>query len=248
MAFLVVTGIVTRYANYRESDRILTLFTQEMGRVDAKARGCRKAKSPLLACSQPFVYGAFQLYAAKERYIVDQCEIREAFYPLREDMDRFAAGSLMLALSNQAAQEHQPNPELFSLLYHGLSFLCYGENPPVDLALCFVTRYLAAAGVSPAVTSCARCGADLRTYARLRFSPQAGGALCPNCGGEGAAVSSLTLEAMRRMLLMEDANMGRVRLPEQVRGELLEVLDRACAALLDREKPLLALRELLRHA
>jgi len=247
MSFLVVTGIVTRYANYRENDRILTLFTQEMGRVDAKARGCRKAKSPLLACSQPFVFGVFQLYEAKDRYIVDQCEIRESFYPLREDIDRYSAGSVMLSLSLQAVQERQPNPELFSLLYHGLSFLCYGENSPVDLALCFTTRFLAAAGVGPSVTACARCGADLRPFSRLRFLAEAGGALCPACGaGEGVPVSSLTLEAMRRMLLLEDAGMGRVRLPDSVRRELFEVLESSCAALLDREcKPLSSLRALL---
>ena len=55
-----VTGIVTRYVNYRESDRILSIFTIEQGRVDAKARGCRRPTSPLLPAAQPFVYGEFE--------------------------------------------------------------------------------------------------------------------------------------------------------------------------------------------
>lgn len=249
MAYLTVTGIVTRYVNYKDNDRILTLFTHELGRVDAKARGCRRPKSPLLACAQPFVFGEFQLFASKDHYTIDQCDIRETFYPLREDMDRFAAASAMLALSQHAVQEGEPSPELFSLLYHGLSFLCYGECNSLDLALCFVTKYFQATGFCPTITNCAVCGADLRAIKTLRFSPAAGGALCDACAGKGQAgdaVSCLTLEAMRRMLLLDDADMDRVRLPDAVRRELFAVVERYCMNLLEREsKPLEVLKMLL---
>jgi len=51
---------------------------------------------------------------------------------------------------------------------------------------------------------------------------------------------------MRRMLLLDDAALDRVRLPEAVRQELLSLLEGYCAAVLEREnKPLAALRALL---
>jgi DNA repair protein RecO (recombination protein O) len=249
MAYLTVTGIVTRYVNYKDNDRILTLFTREMGRIDARARGCRRPKSPLLACSQPFVFGEFQIFAGKERYTVDQCDVRETFYPLREDVDRFAVGSAMLALSQHAVQASEPNPELFSLLYHGLSFLCYGESAPIDIGLCFATRYVRTAGFCPVITSCAACGADLRAMRTLCFDSGAGGVLCDDCAKrslETRDVSCLTLEAMRRMLLLEDKDMDRVRLPDTVRRELLALLEQYCAHVFEREsRPLTALRKLL---
>ena len=249
MAFFTVTGIVTRYVNYRDNDRILTLFTREMGRVDAKARGCRRQKSPLLACAQPFVFGEYQLFSSKDRFVVDQCDIRETFYPLREDIERFTAANVMLSLSALGVQEREPNPELFSLLYHALSFLCYGESGPVDLALCFTARYFSLIGFRPAITACAVCESDLRTKRELYFLAQAGGALCADCArreNKGETVSGLALEAMRRMLLLDDAALDRVRLPEAVRRELLSLLEGYCAAVLEREnKPLAALRALL---
>lgn len=54
MALITVNGIVTRYANYRDNDRILTLFTRERGLISAAARGCRRPKSQLcrqVSCS-----------------------------------------------------------------------------------------------------------------------------------------------------------------------------------------------------
>lgn len=249
MAFLTVTGIVTRYVNYRDNDRILTLFTRELGRIDAKARGCRKQQSPLLACAQPFVFGEYQLFSSKDRYVIDQCDIRETFYPLREDIEKFTAANVMLSLSNLGVQERQPNLELFSLLYHCLSFLSYAECEPVDLALCFGVRYFETIGFRPAITACALCETDLRTHRELRFHAQAGGALCLDCARReniGEEVSRLTLEAMRRMLLLEDAELDRVRLPQAVRREVMEILESYCAAILERKnKPLSGLRAML---
>ena len=41
-------AIVLRRADYRENDRMLTLFSPSLGRIDALCRGCRRQKSPLM--------------------------------------------------------------------------------------------------------------------------------------------------------------------------------------------------------
>ena len=109
MALITVNGIVTRYANYRDNDRILTLFTRERGLISAAARGCRRPKSPLLPASELFVSGEFVLFFNREKYTLQSCDVQEAFYPLREDVERFAAGAYMLALANGGAVTEQPN-------------------------------------------------------------------------------------------------------------------------------------------
>ena len=107
MADLICRGMVIRTVDYRDNDRILTLFTAESGRVDAKARNCRKATSPLLACTQPFTYGEYQLFFHKNKYVIDQGEVLESFYPLREDVGRFAAASLCAALCLEGVQAEE---------------------------------------------------------------------------------------------------------------------------------------------
>ena len=221
MPLISVSGIVTRYVNYRESDRILSILTPDRGRVDAKSRGCLRTTSPLMPASQPFVFGRYELYGAKDKYTVNSCDIQETFYPLREDYARFAAGSAALQLAHDAAQENLPNEALFSLLYHTLSFLSYGNADPVDLMLCFLLRFLNVCGYRPSITACACCGRDVRQDAQLRFSVRAGGTVCAACGaGGGEAISVTALEAMRRMLFLEDSEMDRVRLTEPLRREI----------------------------
>ena len=224
MADLTCRGMVIRTVDYRDNDRILTLFTAEQGRVDAKARSCRKATSPLLACTQPFVYGEYQLFYHKNKYIIDQGEVLESFYPLREDVARFAAASLCASLCLEGVQAEERNEDIFSLLYYTLTFLTYGENDPGDMAACFLLRFLDRAGFRPAITHCAVCGRDLREDQILRFLPDRGGAVCAACSPVGRRVSKTALEAMRRMLLLDDDQLGRVKMKPELRGEILSHL------------------------
>ncbi len=223
MAVICTDGIVTRYANYRESDRILSIFTIEHGRLDAKARGCRRPQSPLVNACQPFVFGQFEIYTGREKATVNACEVKETFYPIREDYERFSIGSVMLRLCHDAAPENEPNEALFSLLYHALSFLSYGKSDPHDLFCCFLARYLNAIGYRPAITACAQCGRDLHSDSAIRFS-QRGGAVCAACVPNGEPIGKTALEGMRRMLVMEDDEMDRVKLSDGVRAEIFHAL------------------------
>ena len=224
MADVTLKGMVIRTVDYRDNDRILTLFTAEQGRVDAKARNCRKATSPLLACTQPFTYGEFQLFYHKNKYIVDQGEVLESFYSLREDVGRFAAASLCTSLCLEGVQAEESSAEIFSLLYHTLSYLAYGDNDPGDLSACFLVRFLALIGFRPAITHCAVCGRDLREDPVIRFLPDKGGAVCAACSPVGRRIGKTALEAMRRMLLLDDDQLGRVRMKEPLRAEVLSHL------------------------
>ena len=224
MADLTLRGMVIRTVDYRDNDRILTLFTAEQGRVDAKARNCRKATSPLLACTQPFTYGEYQLFYHKNKYIIDQGEVLESFYPLREDVEKYAAASLCASLCLEGIQAEERNEDIFSLLYHTLSFLTYGDSDPGDLTAAFLIRFLALSGFRPSITQCAACGRDLREDPVIRFLPDRGGAVCAACSPVGRRIGKTALETMRRMLLLDDDQLGRVKLKESLRAELLSQL------------------------
>ena len=224
MADLICRGMVIRTVDYRDNDRILTLFTAESGRVDAKARNCRKATSPLLGCTQPFTYGEYQLFYHKNKYIIDQGEVLESFYPLREDVEKYAAASLCASLCLEGIQAEERNEDIFSLLYHTLSFLTYGDSDPGDLCAAFLIRFLALSGFRPAITQCAICGRDLREDPVIRFLGDKGGAVCAACSPVGRRIGRTALEVMRRMLLLDDDQLFRVKLKAPLRAEVLSHL------------------------
>ena len=77
MPAVTTPGIVLRFANYRDHDRMLTLLSPRLGRVDLLSRGCRRPKSPLMPASELFVSGEFVLFQKNERAVLTSCALQD---------------------------------------------------------------------------------------------------------------------------------------------------------------------------
>lgn len=234
-------AIVTGYTDYRDDDRMLTLFSATRGRIDCKARNCRKPTAKLLSCAQPFVFGEFELFFHNDRVTVNGCDVRETFYPLREDVDRFMTASVCTQLCNSVIEQESSDEPLFSLLYHVLSFLAYSDADAKDLLTAFLLHYLDHAGYRPSLTRCAVCRRDVRSDAVLYYSAEAGGAVCAACLHGGKPISKLALEAMRRILLLSHEELNRVVLKPELRNEIMPRLRDSCAKMLGESNGSIAL-------
>ena len=180
-------AIVLRNANYRDFDRMVTLFSPTMGRVDALARGCRRPKSPLLPASELFTHGEFVLFRKGEQFTLSACEITDAFYPLRLDNDRLSCGAYLLELTGAAVQPDQPAVELYAALLQGLYRLSYTDASPLSVVCSFLLLFASLCGYKPRLNHCALCRKALDTTQGAYLSPQAGGLLCAECSPTGEA-------------------------------------------------------------
>src|ERR1044071_4816950 len=68
-------AIVLRVRNLGETDCVMTLLTEERGKLDATARGARRPKGKLSAVSQPFVRARFLIAKGRNLDIATQAEI-----------------------------------------------------------------------------------------------------------------------------------------------------------------------------
>ena len=219
----VLNGIVLRTVDYKESDRILSVFTKEQGLITVSARGCRQG-SKLAAVSTQFCYGELEIGVHAGRMQLSSGTVLESFYPIRESYEHLCAASAVVRSAERMLTEGIANESLFILVYNTLSLLAYGENDPIDLELCYIAKLLRLGGYTPVLTTCVRCGKDLRQYASIRFASSLGGCVCEDCGGHYTLVSALSMEALRRMLIIDISDMKKVRLPEHVRNELKPLL------------------------
>ena len=187
MAQIVTHAIVLRRADYRENDRMITLFSPTMGRIDALCRGCRRQKSPLMAASELFCSGEYVLYQTSERATVVSCSVTDTYYALRSDYERLSHGMYMLELCSAAVQPAQENERLFLLLLRSLAHLCYGEVDARRVTAVFLMGMTSLLGFRPQVGRCAKCGTPVLQNRVgddtliAAFSPEHGGVLCPGC-------------------------------------------------------------------
>lgn len=96
-----VQGIVIRGMDYGEGNKILTLFTREIGKVSVVARGAKKVKSRFGSAAQLFTYGDYLFFKSGQLGTLNHAEIIEGFHPLREDLDQAAHASYLAELTDR---------------------------------------------------------------------------------------------------------------------------------------------------
>ena len=182
MPSITTQGIVLRYANYRDHDRMLTILSPAYGRVDVLSRGCRRPKSALMPASEMFVHGEFVLFAAGDRSTLTSCELSDSFYPLRLDPYRLTCASYMASLCAAAAQPGQNAAELYALLLKGLYYLSYdSEADALTTTTAFLLLFADVTGYRPRLSRCAHCRTVLELENGAPFDVAAGGLCCPAC-------------------------------------------------------------------
>lgn len=192
----VTDALVLRRSDYRDYDRMVTLLSPTLGRIDANARGVKRPKSPLLNSTEPFCSGEFALVYTKGGLTISQCEIKESNYPLREDYDKLIHASYYTYLLAAAALPDEPSPGLFRLGLESLAHLAYSELPPELITLAFELHYMRELGQSPRMDSCVICGAQPGGDAL--FDAMQGGIICEDCRTAGAVHIS---SGARRIML-----------------------------------------------
>ncbi len=175
------TAIVLRHADYRDNDRMLTLFSPSRGRVDAMLRGCRKPKSHNLNAGELFALGDYMLLENGGRTTVTSVHLIETFYPLREDYDRLTCGIYLLNLTEAVLQPEQPEQELFMLLLHTLSRLTFSDQAWQPLLSGFLLHFATGLGFRPRLKHCVICGQVPAENSPCFFDAEEGGLVCGAC-------------------------------------------------------------------
>lgn len=187
MAVIKVYGIVMHSANYKDNDKMLTIFSPDRGSVSVLSRGCKRPKSPLLQASEPFVTGEFLLYEKNGRYTLTSCSIDKYFYNLRLDHFKLSCGSYMLQLCNAVVQENQENKTLFNYLLKSLGVLNQNDIDSLTVINKFLLDFSIISGYKPRIKHCVNCSTRIlpENYKTIDFEPFEGGFFCSNCNKIG---------------------------------------------------------------
>lgn len=172
-------GIVLREIRYKDTSKILTIYTKEYGKISVMARGAYKPKSSIMANTQLFSYNEYEMYKGKTFYHLNQGDIIDSFYSIREKMERVYYGYYMLELIDKSLPDEQANEKLFLLLKKGLEVLRNLEENFLKFIIGYELKFISFLGYKPVIEKCVVCQGKVDN--KSKFSVDNGGFICSKC-------------------------------------------------------------------
>lgn len=151
-----VRGLVIRTVDIKETDRLVTIFTEQMGSVTALAKGARSLKSRKMAATMQFCYGNYVLYSQGDKYFVKEAELIESFFDIRKTIEGLSLSNYIAEILSYVTVEEADN-ELLRLSLNSLYAIATGKYSTEKIKAAFEIRAAAILGFMPDVINCRSC-------------------------------------------------------------------------------------------
>ncbi|OLB97307.1 MAG: DNA repair protein RecO [Candidatus Rokubacteria bacterium 13_1_40CM_68_15] len=219
-----------------ESDRVVTFFSRQHGKVRGVARAARRIKSKFGGALELLTLGELIFFdtGRSDLVRVDHFDVLRPFDRVREDLERLGQAAWMAECVGRLTAERDPNVAVYGLLLRGLKSLEAGV-PPQRVAVVFGVRLVDALGHRLRVDACVGCGRrDAFGGAPLTMDVEAGGLVCAACASAVPGLLRLqsgSVAALRRLRgqAWDEAVGTQLGGAE---GELRQLLDRQVALLI----------------
>lgn len=189
-------AVALKATDYKESDKLVLLYSLEHGKITVHAKGVRKSTAKLkFACDQ-FCFGQYELAQNGDRYTLKTCTELESFYSLREDVFTYYAACAMAECLINYTEEGQSDPKVFVALLKAFEQLTSGVEPLL-VTLKFTLHFLELDGFKLDFARCVGCGT---ASAKMYLDVERGGITCDTCRGANSQQISAKTVAACKML------------------------------------------------
>ena len=233
-------AIVIRTIEFSETSLVVTLFTEDFGKVSALAKGARRPKGPfdgaldlLTICRVVFLPKS-----SESLDLLTEAKLERSFRAASRNLASLNAAYYMAEMLRELTDEHDPHPQLFQLAQQTLIALDSVDSQQNQEVSQHVMRFelmaLRLLGHAPTLHDCAGCGKRVRPARRLAFGMLSGGVLCEQCRQGKRQVASISAAALNVMVrLASDEQLpGDFQWTRPIAGEIRGLLNRYMCNLL----------------
>lgn len=216
-----VEGIIVSEIDYKESSKIINVFSPTDGVIGILARGTKKVKSKLSGVTSKLTYGYFHInYKDNGLSTLIEVDILDGFKSIRRSIDLISYASYLIELSSMV-YKHDNNLDIYNLLIASLKKIDQGYDYEVITNI-LELKLLVYLGIKPVIDNCVGCGnkQDIVTISSYK-----GGYLCKNCIHDEAIVNIKTIKLLRMFYYVDISKISKLDISDNIKKELNNFID-----------------------
>ncbi|TJX14718.1 DNA repair protein RecO [Tissierella creatinini] len=218
-------GIILSEIRFKESSKILNVYTKKLGKISLMAQGAYKPKSHLLAATQPFANVEFQLRTGRNFYYISGADLINSFYSIRGDLERLAYGFYLLELLEKSTPDEEQNEKLFLLLEKGLGYLSGIDKDYLKFIVAYELKYISFIGYKPHLENCVVCNKKLE--GKVKFSTILGGVLgfcCIYNDITAKNINNSVLSSMNKLLYSTFEELASLNINKNILNSIHDII------------------------
>jgi DNA repair protein RecO (recombination protein O) len=179
------SAIVLRIVDFSESSCVVTLYTEDFGKVSALAKGARRLRSPfegaidlLSICRIVFLRKSVDLLD-----LMTEARLVRRFRSASTHLPRLYAAMYVIEIVAALTDHAEPQPAIYHAMVNTITAIDSGE-PIHTCLLQFEVQLLNELGHLPALHDCVDCGRKIdagKGAGSVAFGMSAGGVYCDAC-------------------------------------------------------------------
>ena len=218
-------GLVIKEMNVGESDRLVTLFTRDLGIIRAFAAGAKNIKSKKAAATSLLTYSNFTILNKKDTYRIYEASPISQFFSVGSDITELCLSQYFCELAYKFGEENTPNEELLRLILNSLHFLTKEKREPLLIKAITELRTVVICGYSPNLVACDKCGKFEDTV--MYFNIYDGNICCSECceGNNGVILDKTLLSAVRHITYSDFKRLYSFEIPKESAERLSKITE-----------------------
>ncbi len=209
--FIEVEGFVLTEVSYKETSKILNIFTKEKGIIGVIAKGAKRMKSPIRSYAQKFIFGRFSIkYKENGLSILISAEVVDPLKNINNDLLKISYLSYIADLSNQTFKE-SGDIEIYDLFTETLLKMENGLNPVV-LSNILELKYLKYLGVEPNFSVCSKCSLNKKI---VTIDLNTCDLICEDCYKGEKIISNKILNLLKIYENIDIKSLGKIKIEDE---------------------------------
>lgn len=216
-------AVVIKNKDYKENDKLVTIFSESHGKVNVIVRGAKRVKNSKLPLTLPFSFCDYVLYKGKTMFTLNEGSIIESFQDFLKDLETLTYTTYILELIDIALVEEEPNYKVFKDVIASYYFIKNKVLPIELLVMYFELKVLKNTGFNFEFNRCSTCKAKI--ISSNYFSLSQGGGVCNKCPkDDGLYISYETYSLLKHISAISIEELIRLNLSIKVKNESRKLL------------------------